>query len=244
MNTENAIDYILDNLKGLRRDRALKIVTGQTTEAETKQYIINEFVRYRMEIIRTYRVIEELRDIKSISNKKYKHYESTGDIVHAAENHIKIFKINNDLKALRKCVGVFGARIIYFLKLNVLTEHEACQLFNINYKTFQNAKNEYSKVLEKDNKDISNDEHLIYSVIAVCAPEYRHRRGRLKEWLDCPYSEMPIYWAIHEYMLQKMQDNEEFKEASDKAFKECFPGVKTYRAIKDLEGNIIKIEEE
>lgn len=245
MNKENNefVDFILDTFHGARRDRALKLATGQikSTDPEFKKFIMNELVIIRRSIIKQYKKVEWLAEYRKEYSKRYKQFEKAGDIVEAAETHIKIAEINGYIKEIEGLIASYGSYVSDVLRFDLLTEHEACQLFNINYKTFQDEKKNYLAIEKKAN---GNNGHLVYSVIAVCAPEYRHRKGRAKEWIDCPNSEVPIYWAMHEHIKQEMKDNEEFKAATNKAFKECFPGLKTYRAVKDLEGNVVKVIED
>jgi hypothetical protein len=237
---KTSIDYILDNYKGIRRDRALKVVTGQlkSDDKELKQFVLNELVRCRREIVQAYEMIEIANDEISNLRKEYKECASKGDIVGAAETQLIISDIENSRGEIKATIISKGKLIRGLLKAEVITEHEACQVFNINHKTCAIEKESLYKM------DTSKEDYSVFDVIVITGCEYRHRKGRAKEFYDCPHSEMPIYWAIHEYTMDAMNDNKEFQEASDKAFKRIFPEVKTYTAVKDLEGNVIKIVED
>lgn len=243
MNKKELINYVLDNYSGVRGSRMLKIVAGQlkSEDTEFKQYIINELVRYRRSIIENYKTIERVAGYRKIHQKKYDYLESIGDIAGAAETHLKIADINVLINSCEDVISDIGKFTADILKFELLTEHEACQVFNINWKTWQEKKERYLNLRNKCKEKV---EHLVYSVIAICGPEYRLRKGRAKEWYDCPNYEMPIYWAMHEYMMKEMENNEEFQVATTKAFKELFPGVRTCRVVKDLEGRVVDVIEE
>ena len=235
MNNEEYINWILDNVKGIERDRYIRIEMGKATPEEIKHVFINKMIKLRRIVIQNYKTIEKIVGYKRTHQKNYEYLEKIGDIVRAAETHLKIADINNLIIDCKDSICDCGKWFQYILRQDLLTEHEACQLFNINWKTFQDAKEEYLKM------DETNSDHIVYSVIVVMASEYRERKGRMKDWLDCPRYEMPIYWAMHEYMMDATKDNEEFHEAAFKKFKEIFGDIPTYHAVKDLEGNIIEI---
>ncbi len=234
------INFILDNYKGVRRDRNLRIISGQlkSTDKEFKKHILNELVYARRDIIKNYRTIETCVEYRKIHSKNYKYFEEVGDITNVAETHIKIAEIDKLISDIKSVISIYGGYIMDILRFDMLSDHEACQVFNINYKTFQDDKKRYLNISE------GNEEHLVYKVISICGPEYRQCKGRAKEYYDCPNSEMPVYWAMNEHIRQEMKDNKEFHEATYKAFKEIFPELKTYKTVKDLEGNIIKVIED
>lgn len=240
MDNKKLINYVLDNYSGVRGSRMLKIAAGQlkSEDTEFKQYIINELVRYRRPIIENYKTIEKVAGYRKIHKRKYDYLESIGDIAKAAETHLKIADINNLISSCKDIIADIGKFIADTLRFDLLTEHEACQIFNINWKTWQDNKKMF---LELDERE---ENHLVYSIIVVCGPEYRHRKGRSKDWYDCPNYEMPIYWSIHEYMMREMKDNKEFHNATNKAFKEIFGDIPTYHVVKDLEGRVIDIIED
>jgi hypothetical protein len=234
------INFILDNYKGLRRDRNLRIASGQlkNSDPEFKHHILNELVYARREIIKYFQLIETLYEYRKIHSKNYKCFEKAGEISNAAETHIKIAEINKMIGDITNVIASYGGYVIDVLRFDMLSDHEVCQIFNINYKTFKDRKKHYFEICG------DKEEHIVYLVLSVCGPEYRHRRGRAKGIYDCLDSEMPIYWAMHKHIMQEMKNNEEFNEAINKVFKEIFPEIKTYKAVKDLEGNVMRVVED
>lgn len=236
----DTINFILDNYKGIRRNRALRIAAGElkTTDEEFKNFLFNELVRAKMSIITQYKNIEELTEWEHILVNRYKYFEGNGDMVQAAKTHLKIAEIKNLISKLEKLIASYGGFVANMLRGNLLTEHEACQLFNINWEEFKDRKQHYLEVCGE------KKEHIVYLVIAITGCEYRWRKGREKSYFDCPQYEMPMFWAIHEYIMQEMKDNKDFHESTNKMFKELFPKVKTYKQSTDLEGNVLGYEED
>ncbi len=201
---------------------------------EYKQCVKNEIVVARRCIIHEFKDIDRLHETRRIYDKNYEYYGKTNDAVNRAETYLKICEINELVKQSLNIIANFGEALIELLTNNNFKEHDLCQLLNINWKTFQNVKSRYMK-------NFGDKEHLLYRIVSVCGPEYRDRKGRMEECYDCPQYEMPVYWAISERIMQEMENNEEFKKATDKKFKELFPGLQTYRAVTDLEGNTVKV---
>ncbi|ADK13136.1 MULTISPECIES: hypothetical protein [Clostridium] len=236
---DDSINYVLDNYKGVRRDRALKIISGQLkeTDLEFKQYVKNELVRDRKTIIEQYKNIEGLHEVRKACEREYKYYEKINDVVNKAEFQLNISEVDKLAKEILRIIATLGEHFIDVLSLNILEEHDVCQLLNINWKIFKNNKQAYIKQFGEKDK-------LVYKVISVMGPEYRYRKGRMKEIYDCPKYEMPVYWAMNERIMQEVDNNKELKKLADEAFEKLFPDVKTYRVVKDLEGNVIKVVEE
>lgn len=234
-----SIDFILDNYKGKRRERALKVALNKlkTTDIEFKKYALNELVRFRWSLIKNYKSIELLHEYIRITEREYKKSKREGDIVKSAEVQLYISDVQRLIKDVKEIVASYGGIIASFLRFNILSEHEVCQVFNINHKVWEKQKSRYMSIS-------TNKENLVYSIIAITGVEYRKLRGRKKGYYDCPDYEMPVYWGMHEYMMHEMRNNEEFHKATTKAFKELFPKIKTYTAVKDLEGNIVKLLED
>lgn len=236
----NSINFVLDNFKGKRRDRALGILTGSIKEnsEELISYFKCELIRVRRLAIKNFKVLEELYKIRYETSKTYKAFEKSGDIVRTAEIQLNLSKIDSIIKETKNIISELGETFINFLTADILTEHEACQIFNINFKTWQDNKKRYLKDCSgKDSK------HLVYKIISVTGVEYRERKGNLKECYDCDKHEMPVYWAISERILSELENNVEMKKAARKKIDELFPEIRKYRAVKDLEGNIVRMEE-
>jgi len=234
------INFILDNYKGIRRDRALKIESHHLNRCDKEycQYLKNELVRIRKSIIEVYMKIETLYEYRKIHLRNLEYFEGKEDIVNAAEIQLKISEIVNQIVDFEKFISEMGRFLVTVLRANILTEHEICQLFNINEKTWENKKAEYLGAFEGK----EDNAHLAYSILTINCPEYRIRKGREKGIYDCPKHEMPIYWAVHEYVLDLMKNNEGFKSATFKKFKELHPEVRICKVVKDLEGNINEVK--
>lgn len=236
----DSINFVLDNFKGKRRDRALGILTGTINEdsKEYKNYFKCELIRARKLAIKNFKTLEELYKIRYETSKTYKAFEKSDDIVRAAEIQLNLSEIDSTIKEAENIISDLGELFISILSTDMLTEHEALQIFNINSRTWQKNKIRY---LEGNNE--RNSINLVYKLISVTGVEYRRRKGDMKDIYDCDRHEMPVYWAISERILSELENNSELKKAARKKIDELFPGIRKYNAIKDLEGNIVRIEE-
>lgn len=233
-----SVNFILDNYKGVRRDRALKVESGllKSGDKEYSQFVKNEFIRVRRMVIKSLRNIEKCEGYRKTYLSSLKYYQEQHDIVQAANIQILISEINELISESDKVIADIGGIIADILKADIFSEHEICQLLNINNKSWEENKARYFGI-----GGIESSMPLVYSVLLVTGPEYRWRKGRMKEFYDCPESEMPIYWAVHRHIMEVMKNNEEFHRATNKKFEELFPDLKKYKLVKDLEGNIIKV---
>jgi len=239
------INFILDNYAGTRRDRALKLESGllKRGDQEFNQYIKNELFRSRRIIIKNFMQIERISEYKKGHLSNLKCYQRIGDIVNAAETQLHISNLDIIKNETIESIATLGKLFADILRSDVLTEHEICQILNINAKTWDRCKTRYMRMRQDEWKAEANN-YLNYSIIAVTGPEYRERRGRMKYIFDCPDYEMPIYWAMHIYMIEAMKENKEFQKATREKLKEFWPEIKTYKVAKDAEGNVIKMVEE
>ncbi len=235
-------DFVLDNFKGKRKDRALRFLSGQLKhgDPELKKYLSCEAARARRAVMGSYKMIELCEDHKREYQEVFNQYKAISNVVDAAELHLILAQLDEDIESEKKQIAFCGRHLSNILQNDVLTEHEACQLFNINEKTWEECRQRYYDLM----KDKRKPAHPVYSIITVAGAEYRERKGRAKGFYDCPEYEMPVYWAIHEHIYSEMKGNKELNAAAFQKFKELWPEIKTYRAIKDMEGNIISTEED
>lgn len=227
----NRINRILDTYRSTRGLESLAD-SIKLDNPKVQPYVKNDLIRARWMVIELYKSIEELRQEKRTYEKEYKHFESINDTVGRAETYLKISEVDNSIKSILNTIAEYGYIFIDILSSDILAEHDVCQLFNINWKTFQDEKKKYIEQFGKE-------DNLTYKVVTICGAEYRHRKSRANDFYDCDKYEMPVYWSITESIMHEMKNNREFKKATDEKFKELFPDIKFYRAVTDLEGNII-----
>lgn len=239
MNFMKKVSILLASSNGARGEVEKKIYSGEigSQDKDLKSYTFSQIIRVKMAVSAIFKEIESVGEYRNKCQKLYKEFEDSGDIVGAAGMHLEIKDFQDIINVYKKQIATIGRFLIDILHCDIFTEHEMCQLLNINWITWQKEKESYIK-------QFGEEEDLIYHITAVTGPEYRHRRGRMKDWYDCPRYEMPVYWSIHEAISQRMDEDEEFKKATDKKFKELFPDFKWYRGITDLEGNLIGLLEE
>ena len=71
--------------------------------------------------------------------------------------------------------------------------------------------------------------------------EYRWRKGRSKDFVDCPNWEMPLFNCISDYMLEEIHKNSEASNKMSNVFEEMF-GEALTTVTFDSNGNVAGIE--
>lgn len=234
---QKVINNILDNMKGIRRDRALKFVTGKLKygDPELQLYINNELIRRKRIVINEFKTLEDFYKQRERLKVLEKSFHESGNIIQESEAITiegEIKEIIDNIKNSIVDMGKFFTTILSDEKL--INDNAACAIFNINAKTWVNKKREYIEQFNEKDK-------LVYKLLTVCGVEYRNRRGRAKDWYDCSQWEMPVYWSVSEFMFREIDKNKDLKNATRKTFKKVFGDIPTCRVVKDLEGNIISV---
>ncbi|WP_066889375.1 hypothetical protein [Clostridium nigeriense] len=71
--------------------------------------------------------------------------------------------------------------------------------------------------------------------------EYRWRRGRNKDFIDCPNYEMPLFNCMSDYMWKAINDDPKLRNKMDNKFEEMFSDSMVSATI-DENGNVIAVE--
>lgn len=71
--------------------------------------------------------------------------------------------------------------------------------------------------------------------------EYRWRKGRSKDFIDCPDWEMPLFWCMSDHMHKAIKENPKLSNEMDKQFEEMFSDCIVDATI-DEKGNVIAVE--
>lgn len=71
--------------------------------------------------------------------------------------------------------------------------------------------------------------------------EYRWKKGRNKDFIDCPNWEMPLFWCMSDYMWKAIEEDPKLSNEMDKQFEEMFSDCMVNATI-DEKGNVIAVE--
>lgn len=71
--------------------------------------------------------------------------------------------------------------------------------------------------------------------------EYRWRKGRSKDFIDCPDYEMPLFNCMSDYIWKEINDDPKLKNEMDNKFEEMFSDSMVNATI-DEKGNVIAVE--
>ena len=71
--------------------------------------------------------------------------------------------------------------------------------------------------------------------------EYRWKKGRNKDFIDCPNWEMPLFWCMSDYMWKAIEEDPKLSNEMDKQFEKMFSDCMV-NAIIDEKGNVIAVE--
>lgn len=71
--------------------------------------------------------------------------------------------------------------------------------------------------------------------------EYRWRKGRSKDFIDCPRWEMPLFHCMSNYILKSINKDPKLRNEMDNMFEEMFSDCMVYTTT-DEKGNVIAVE--
>ena len=86
--------------------------------------------------------------------------------------------------------------------------------------------------------DLKNSEKGFAFNLIFHRGEYRLRKGRSKDFIDCPKWEMPLFWAVSDYIYKEINSNPELKHEMDNLFQEMFEDAIVYPK-HDNQGNVV-----
>lgn len=169
-------------------NRAIRVILGEAKD-DDRLFISNKLV-----------------DIKFKLKKAYKHLDAIYhylDIVHDIKNVLP----EDDEEELLECINEYKDYINSYAKILVdiilpkldkyFSDDEIIQLISGNHEEVKKIKEWYSKKDEKINS--------ISTIYIVHHAEYRWRKGRSKDFVDCPRWEMPLFNCVSDYMLGEIR---------------------------------------
>ncbi|HGM3508504.1 TPA: hypothetical protein ACKOR7_003096 [Clostridioides difficile] len=214
---KEVLEKALNSFSGIQKDRAKVYLTEN--KVNDRLFLSNLLVKYKFEIRDNLKDMERIRD----ERREYKSY-----LKQELGNKAKIKEYINYLEGLldscESLICAYGNALIpLFDNINKeFTKKEICQLIGAN----ETILGEYHEFMKKHSKEeISGDFNFIYELIFVHHGEYRWRKGRYKDFVDCPDWEMPLFNALWSHMDNFIENNKEIQESMHSVFDEVFGDI-------------------
>lgn len=220
-------------LKGIDKDRWINIVMDKASGSD-RLLISNSFVKTKFLLRNTYKNLQRYCDELKWCNANIE----KGLTKESLAQHEKYKQALEDAKKSNfKLLKVYGQYLIDGLipLLNkYFTDHEIVQLVGGSVKSAEEMK------FTMDRLDLNNNQGFAFNFIYHHG-EYRWKKGRSKDFIDCPICEMPLFNCISDYILDEMENNPKLKQASDEVLEKMFGDAMVY-ATFDNDGNIVSTE--
>ncbi|KHD14968.1 hypothetical protein AB2T63_12205 [Clostridium butyricum] len=229
---EISTEQMLKEKPGLQTERFIRMLKGKM-QGNDRLYISNSLIKVKRSLIKRYKELDyyysEIRAAKRIIEsdvaEKYKieseaYIKSIKDIISKIEDYIM------------SCgEGLIDAYIPLIDKY--FSEQEIIQLLSGSYSQAKRIKEFYNKK-ETGTRSLT-DSFIIHHV------EYRWRKGRSRDFIDCPDWEMPLFNCISTYMWKAINENPKARADMDNVLEELFEDAMISTTF-DSEGNVISAE--
>lgn len=231
---DKKIAEMLNDKPGLETERLARIIKNEAA-GDDRLYISNTIVKLKFRLREHYKDLDEFYNpeiarVKEILKGKNLFKKARED------NEDYLDKLIEHKKAINDYIMSCGAAIIncYIPLLDkYFTEHEIIQILSGSYTEAKSIKEFYDKK-ETGTKSLT-DSFIMHHI------EYRWRRGRAKDFIDCPRWEMPLFESTSSYVLDFIMNNKKAKADMDKVTDELF-GDAMYYTTTDKDGNVLSAE--
>ena len=217
-----------ESMEGLREffsdndfKRLERIFRGRA-EGNDRIVISNNFIKIKNRIRKAYKNIEKYSCMKKSSDEllDFEYIEA----------------IDEGIKGLKDYLLDLGDLLINFympLIDKYFNKQEIAQLIGGSCEQIKRIDEWYEKK-ETGTKSIMQSYILHHG-------EYRWRRGRSKDFIDCPRWEMPLFWCMTDYMWIAINNSPRLKQDMNDKFEELFADS-MLDVTFDNQGNVISVE--
>lgn len=209
-------------------------INKNAAEGNDRIAISNNFLKLKFKLVNIYKDLDNYRKEKKKASKvlelefidknterQYKEY------INKLDNLIENY--NNQLNSL----GYVLVNLYVPMLDKYFNKKEIVQLIGGSYEQIKKI-DEWYKKRETGTRSIT-DSYIIHH------GEYRWRKGRSKDFIDCPNWEMPLFNCMSDYMWKAINDNPKTRAEMDNKFEEMFQDSMVNVTI-DPNGNIIATE--
>lgn len=196
--------------------------------------ISNNFLELKFKLRNIYKYLDYCYEKRMEAKEELK--SESIDIKLRLEYQEYISQIDNLIKTYKSQINALGDLIVnlYAPMLDkYFSKKEIVQLIGGSYEQIKRI-DEYDKDDELRINSITESYILHHG-------EYRWRKGRSKDFVDCPSWEMPLFNCLSNYMLKVINDNPDTKRELDNKFEEMF-SEHMVNIIFDESENIVEIE--
>lgn len=162
-------------------DRAIRVVLGEA-KGDDRLFISNQLVNIKFKLKKTYKYLDTVYSLKEVLPEDFE--EELLEYIDEYNNHI-----NSCAKVL---IDVILPKLDKYF-----SDDEIIQLISGNHEEVKKIKEWYSK----EEKEMTSPSTLYI----VHHAEYRWRKGRSKDFVDCPSWEMPLFNCVSDYMIGEIR---------------------------------------
>jgi len=202
-------------------------------EGNDRLVISNSVIKAKFKLRKIYVKLNKLyEDMKR--TKKMLELNLTADRRQYYEDYSEV--LNEYIESLEKEIFHYGALLIHsYIPLldKYFSDNEIIQIVSGSDNNAKRIKYCYDRK-ENGQKSIT-DSFIIHHI------EYRWKKGRCKDFVDCPEWEMPLFNCVSAYMWKAINSNSKAKADMDNFFEEIFEDAMIYTVL-DSNGNIIGSE--
>ena len=230
------LNKTLEELKDLYSERdfnRMLRIFGHNAESNDRLFVSNNVIWIRRQLRELYKKLdylhEERCEIKKMLDDDL-HTEISEDLEDYYNNIVGYI---DTLKSKIPCYGSLLVNVYIPLMDEYFNEAEIIQIINGSYEQCKRIKVWYDK--KETGTSSLTDSFIMHH------GEYRWRKGRAKDFIDCPRYEMPLFECVSSYIINSIRSNPKAKAETDKKIEEIF-GASMMYSTTDSQGNIISIE--
>lgn len=209
-----------------------KRILKNEAQGDDRLFLSNSIVNMKFKLRDSYKKLDRHYKLRNTINNRLK-LDSTEKS--RIEHEEYLANVNDGISELKEGLLNYGALLSSYIPLldKYFSEQEIIQLLSGSYEEAKNIKEYYDK--DETGTRSLTDSFIIHHI------EYRWRKGRSKDFIDCPDYEMPLFNCISKYMWKAINNNPTAKADMDNFFEDTLGGAMVY-TIRDGEGNVISAE--
>lgn len=210
-----------------------KRILNRQAKDDDRLFISNSVVKTKFNLRNIYIKLDELYSKRAITKSSLE----LNLTIESKQQHEKYLNTLDDyIENLKEKIYHYGAMLInsYIPLLDeYFSKDEIVQLLSGSYSEAKMIEEYYDK--KETGTNSITDSFIIHHV------EYRWRKGRSKDFIDCPLYEMPLFNCITTYIRQSIKKNSRLSAEMNKLHEEMF-GDAMICTTTDSDGNIIEVE--
>ena len=209
-------------------------INKNAAEGNDRIAISNNFLKLKFKLVNIYKDLDicykdkkrakKVLELEYIDNNTKKQYQ---EYINKLDNLIENY--NTQLNSL----GYVLVNLYVPMLDKYFNKKEIAQLIGGPYEQIKEI-DEFQSRKETGTRSIT-EAYIIHHA------EYRWRKGRSKDFIDCPNWEMPLFNCMSDYMWKAINDDPKLRSEMDNKFEELF-SESMVNATIDEKGNIIAVE--